>query len=116
MVLLKNDGILPLKGEGQKIAFIGKFAEKPRFQGGGSSHINSFKVTSALDAVKKYADVSYAQGYDVKEDKVDEAMFAEAVETAEHADIAVVFAGLPDAFESEGYDREHMRMPECRTG
>ena len=83
MVLLKNDGILPLKGEGQKIAFIGKFAEKPRFQGGGSSHINSFKVTSALDAVKKYADVSYAQGYDVKEDKVDEAMFAEAVETAE---------------------------------
>lgn len=115
MVLLKNDGILPLKGEGQKIAFIGKFAEKPRFQGGGSSHINSFKVTSALDAVKKYADVSYAQGYDVKEDKVDEAMFAEAVETAEHADIAVVFAGLPDAFESEGYDREHMRMPECQN-
>ena len=115
MVLLKNDGILPLKENGQKIAFIGKFAEKPRFQGGGSSHINSFKVTGALEAVKKYADVSYAQGYDVKEDKADEAMFAEAVAAAENSDIAVIFAGLPDAFESEGYDREHMRMPECQN-
>lgn len=115
MVLLKNDGILPLKENGQKIAFIGKFAEKPRFQGGGSSHINSFKVTGALEAVKKYADVSYAQGYDVKEDKADEAMLAEAVAAAENADIAVIFAGLPDAFESEGYDREHMRMPECQN-
>lgn len=115
MVLLKNDGILPLKENGQKIAFIGKFAEKPRFQGGGSSHINSFKVTGALEAVKKYADVSYAQGYDVKEDKADEAMLAEAVAAAENSDIAVIFAGLPDAFESEGYDREHMRMPECQN-
>lgn len=115
MVLLKNDGILPLKEDGQKIAFIGKFAEKPRFQGGGSSHINSFKVTGALEAVKKFTDVSYAQGYDVKEDKVDEAMLAEAVSAAENADIAVIFAGLPDAFESEGYDREHMRMPECQN-
>ena len=115
MVLLKNDGILPLKAGEQKIAFIGKFAEKPRFQGGGSSHINSFKVESALDAVKVYTEVTYAQGYDVKEDKIDEAMVKEAVETAENADVAVIFAGLPDAFESEGYDREHMRMPECQN-
>lgn len=115
MVLLKNDGILPLKAGEQKIAFIGKFAEKPRFQGGGSSHINSFKVESALDAVKAYTEVAYAQGYDVKEDKIDEAMVKEAVETAENADVAVIFAGLPDAFESEGYDREHMRMPDCQN-
>lgn len=115
MVLLKNDGILPLKAEGKKIAFIGKFAEKPRFQGGGSSHINSFKVTSALDAVKELTEVTYAQGYDVKEDVIDEIMFKEAVQTAQEADIAVIFAGLPDAFESEGYDRNHMRMPECQN-
>lgn len=115
MVLLKNDGILPLKAGEQKIAFIGKFAEKPRFQGGGSSHINSFKVESALDAVKAYTEVAYAQGYDVKEDKIDEAMVKEAVETAKNADVAVIFAGLPDAFESEGYDREHMGMPDCQN-
>ncbi len=115
MVLLKNDGILPLKAGEQKIAFIGKFAEKPRFQGGGSSHINSFKVESALDAVKAYAEVAYAQGYDVKEDKIDEAMVKEAVETAKNADVAVIFAGLPDAFESEGYDREHLSMPDCQN-
>lgn len=115
MVLLKNDGILPLKAGEQKIAFIGKFAEKPRFQGGGSSHINSFKVESALDAVKAYTEVAYAQGYDVKEDKIDEAMVKEAVETAKNADVAVIFAGLPDTFESEGYDREHMRMPDCQN-
>ena len=109
MVLLKNEGILPLKAQGQKIAFIGKFAEKPRFQGGGSSHINSFKITSALDAVKEVAEVTYAQGYElVKEDKIDEALLAEAVQTAKEADVAVIFAGLPDAFESEGYDRSHM--------
>ncbi|MGN0399964.1 MAG: glycoside hydrolase family 3 C-terminal domain-containing protein [Blautia sp.] len=115
MVLLKNDGILPLRTEGQKIAFIGKFAEKPRFQGGGSSHINSFKVESALEAVKEYTEVTYAQGYDVKEDKIEESMLKEAVETAKTADVAVIFAGLPDAFESEGYDREHMAMPDCQN-
>src|SRR5699024_753974 len=51
MVLLKNEGILPLSAKGKKIAFIGKFAESPRFQGGGSSHINSFKITSALKGI-----------------------------------------------------------------
>lgn len=115
MVLLKNEGILPLPKEGKKIAFIGKFAQKPRFQGGGSSHINSFKVTSALDAVKEITEVTYAQGYDVQEDKTDQAVLKEAVRAAEEADIAVIFAGLPDLFESEGYDRSHMRMPDCQN-
>ena len=95
--------------------FIGKFAESPRFQGGGSSHINSFKITSALEAVKDVAQVTYAQGYDVKEDVVDQAMLDQAVQTAKEADVAVIFAGLPDAFESEGYDRSHMRMPQCQN-
>ena len=115
MVLLKNEGVLPLPAQGKKIAFIGKFAETPRFQEGGSSHINSIKITSALEAVKEVAEVTYAQGYDVKEDVIDQAMLDQAVETAKEADVAVIFAGLPDAFESEGYDRTHMRMPDCQN-
>lgn len=114
MVLLKNDGILPLKKE-SKAAFIGKFADAPRYQGGGSSHINSTEVTGALEAVKEFAAVSYAQGYDTREDKTDEALLNEAVQVAKNADVAVIFAGLPDAFESEGYDRKHMAMPDCQN-
>lgn len=114
IVLLKNDkGILPLD-KNRKTAFIGLFAKEPRYQGGGSSHINSAKIDSALDCVKEYAEVSYAQGYITEEDKTDEALLREAVETAKAADTVVIFAGLPDSFESEGYDRTHMRMPECQ--
>lgn len=114
MVLLKNEGILPLK-KGSKIAFIGKFAEKPRYQGGGSSHVNSFKVESALSAAEGMADVIYAQGYDDDKDMVDEEMIRLAEEAAKKSDVAVIFAGLPDSFESEGYDRTHMRMPNCQN-
>ena len=113
MVLLKNeDGILPLSKE-DEIAFIGEFAEKPRFQGGGSSHINCFKTTGAVEAAKGLK-VTYAKGYDVAADDAPEAMIAEAVAAAKKAKAAVVFAGLPDAYESEGYDRTHMRMPDCQ--
>ena len=113
-VLLKNDdGILPLDAK-KKICFIGKFADKPRYQGGGSSHINSFKVVSAMDAVKDYCNVDYAQGYITEKDETDKKLLNEAVSCAKKNDIAVIFAGLPDAFESEGYDRKHMRMPECQ--
>jgi len=114
IVLLKNEGVLPLS-EHDDIAFIGKYAKTPRYQGGGSSHINSHKVTSALDAVEGMGHVTYAQGFDDKEDRTDEKLLAEAVETAKKAKIAVIFAGLPDAFESEGFDREHMRMPDCQN-
>lgn len=114
IVLLKNDGILPLQ-ESMKVAFIGKYAAKPRYQGGGSSHINSHKVTSAVDAAAGNPNVVYAQGFDDAADVVDEAMLAEAVDVAKNAEVAVIFAGLPDAFESEGFDREHMRMPACQN-
>lgn len=117
IVLLKNeDDILPLS-KGAKVAFIGKYAKKPRFQGGGSSHINCAKVTSALDAIAEAGieNVTFAKGFDDKEDVVDEALVKEAVEVAKSAEVAIVFAGLPDAFESEGFDREHMRMPECQN-
>ena len=116
MVLLKNeDQILPLNRE-DAIALIGEFAEKPRFQGGGSSHINCFKTTSALEAARaRNLKTVYARGYSVKEDTATEEMIAEAVAAAKQAKVAVVFAGLPDSYESEGYDRTHMRMPESQN-
>jgi len=115
IVLLKNEGdILPLSKE-KKVALIGKYAAAPHYQGGGSSHINSFRVDSALETLKEWADVVYAQGYDDAEDVTDEAMLREAVETARNAEAAVIFAGLPDSFESEGYDRKHLRMPDCQN-
>lgn len=120
IVLLKNeDSILPLSAD-KKAAFIGKYAKAPRYQGGGSSHINSFKVEAAMDAIGfcenvKEENIIFAQGYDDAEDVTDEALLAEAVEAAKHADVAVVFAGLPDNFESEGYDRKHMGMPDCQN-
>ncbi len=111
-ILLKNDNsLLPLDNS-KKIAFIGDFAQAPRYQGGGSSHINSFKVTSAIDAVKEFCEVEFAKGYDSSTDKVDEELIAEAVECAERNEIVIIFAGLTDIYESEGYDRKHMRMPD----
>lgn len=114
IVLLKNDGILPLQ-EGKKVAFIGKYAKAPRYQGGGSSHINSHKIISAMDMAADNPNISYAQGFIDEADRIDENLMAEAVEYARQAEVAVIFAGLPDAFESEGFDREHMRMPECQN-
>lgn len=113
MVLLKNEGVLPLSKE-DDIAFVGEFAKKPRFQGGGSSHINSFKTTSAVEAAEGLK-VTYAQGYSVDKDEATDEMIAEAVAAAKAAKVAVVFAGLPDAYESEGYDRTHMAMPACQN-
>jgi beta-glucosidase len=114
MVLLKNEeDLLPLSKEDQ-IAFIGEFAAKPRFQGGGSSHINCFKTTSAVEAAQGLK-VTYTQGYSVARDEATDEMIAEAVAAAKNAKAAVIFAGLPDSYESEGYDRTHMKMPACQN-
>lgn len=111
-VLLKNENdALPLASKG-KIAFIGAFAENPRYQGSGSSHINAYEVTPALAAVRSVAKVDYAKGFDPASNEVDPALQAEAVELAAQSDAAVLFIGLPDAFESEGFDRTHMRLPD----
>lgn len=115
MVLLKNEGILPLPESGKKIAFIGEFASNPRFQGGGSANVNPYRVVSALNAVKDITEVSYAQGFELTEDKRNDVLFQSALKAAAEADIAVIFAGLPESFESEGFDREHMGMPECQN-
>ena len=120
IVLLKNeDALLPLSAD-KKVAFIGKYAEEPRYQGGGSSHINSFKTESAMDAVEflatvKKENITFAKGFDDVEDKADEALDAKAVEAAANADVAGIFAGLPDSFESEGYDRTSMELPKCQN-
>lgn len=122
IVLLKNEAVLPLDPD-TSVAFIGKYANVPRFQGGGSSHINSHKVTSALDTVQAVnaeaaepvLHVTYAQGFRDDVDEADDALITEAVEAAKAAQVAVIFAGLPDSFESEGFDRSHMRMPDCQN-
>ncbi len=110
MVLLKNDSILPLS-EGTEIAVLGEMAERPRYQGSGSSQVNSYRVIRPLDELKKYASVSYSQGYSLDDDK-DFSKIESAVKTAEGKDAAVIIAGLPDSYESEGFDRRHLNLPE----
>ena len=114
IVLLKNEAVLPLE-EQENVAFIGGFVKNPRYQGGGSSHVNSFKVTSAWDALEEKKNVTYAEGFSSEKDEYDEKLAAEAIETAKKADKAIIFAGLPESFESEGYDRKHMHLPECQN-
>ncbi|HIT90662.1 MAG TPA: glycoside hydrolase family 3 C-terminal domain-containing protein [Candidatus Merdenecus merdavium] len=115
-VLLKNEeAILPLSKE-DEVVFIGDFARKPRYQGGGSSHINSFKVVSALEAAEKEGyQVAFAQGYPVEGVKEEGKLLDQAVLVAKKAKVAVVFVGLPDVMESEGVDRRHMKMPESHN-
>jgi beta-glucosidase len=111
MVLLKNEGLLPLD-KNTKIAFIGEFAASPRYQGAGSSQVNPTKITGALEAAAAYTQVTYSKGYDTNMcEEADAALQSEAVAAAKEADVCVIFAGLPPAYESEGFDREHMRMP-----
>ena len=107
-VLLKNeDGILPLQ-QGAKIAVIGAMAKSIRYQGSGSSHINPTKLSQPLDFLP---DALYAPGCDDRGDTTDD-LLAQAAKTAQEAEIAVIFAGLPDRYESEGFDRADMKMPD----
>ncbi|MEV4416385.1 glycoside hydrolase family 3 C-terminal domain-containing protein [Catellatospora sp. NPDC049609] len=110
-VLLKNDGgLLPLAG-GARIAVVGAFAKEPRFQGAGSSHINPHRLDDAYTRLAGHAEVAYAPGYARHSAEVDAALLADAVETARGADVAVVFVGLTENYETEGLDRTHLRLP-----
>ncbi|MDT3498797.1 glycoside hydrolase family 3 protein, partial [Bacillus toyonensis] len=116
MVMLQNeDSLLPLKKEGT-VAVIGEFAKQPRYQGGGSSHINPTKLESIFEEIEMVSgektNILFAQGYDLASDDVDKNMINEAKKIAENADTAVLFVGLPDRYESEGFDRKHLQMPE----
>ena len=113
VVLLKNEeNILPL-AEGTEVAVIGDFAQKPRYQGAGSSVVNPTRLDSALDVLSEVPLklVGYAQGYQ-RNNKQDEALKLEAVELAKQAKVVLIYAGLTEISETEGMDREHMRMPE----
>lgn len=111
MVLLKNDGILPLQGH-QRIAVIGRSAEKAHFQGGGSSHINATKIAvpfKELQSRAGNAELTYAEGYPT-DDSFRQDLIDQAVTLAQSADAALLFIALPVFKESEGYDRRDLDL------
>ena len=116
IVLLKNEnGILPLK-KGAKVAVIGEFAQRARYQGAGSSVVNPTKLDNAMDVIKNF-DLNVAgfeAGYP-RSGKGDPAMQAKAVELAKTADVVLLYIGLDEISESEGLDRAHMRLPQSQV-
>ena len=114
VVLLRNEhDTLPLRG-GQRIAVLGELAEHPQYQGGGSSHVNATRVDIPLDELRAALgneNVTYSPGYSKKRAGDDESLLADARTAAESADIAVVFVGLYEVDQSEGFDREHLDLP-----
>ncbi|MEV0354837.1 glycoside hydrolase family 3 C-terminal domain-containing protein [Nocardia sp. NPDC050697] len=109
-VLLKNDDQrLPL-APGGKVALVGLLADQPRYQGAGSSRVNPTRVRGLREGVAEYAEVSFAPGYR-KSDEGDDALLVEAVRVAEAAEVTIVCVGLTEIYESEGFDRDHMRLP-----
>ncbi|MGO4539697.1 beta-glucosidase [Paenibacillus sp. 2TAB19] len=116
MVLLKNESSLLPLSKGMKIAVIGPFAEKARYQGGGSSHIVPTRMDVPLQEIKQLAgdssSILYAKGFTLEGDLEDVVLTEEAKRAASEAEVAIIFAGLPDRYESEGYDRSHMRLPD----
>jgi beta-glucosidase len=113
MILLKNNGLLPLKGQ-QHIAVIGRAAENAHFQGGGSSHINPTKVAvpfKELQTQAGNAELTYAEGYPT-DNSFRQDMLDQAVTLAQSADVAVLYIALPTFKESEGYDRTDLDLTE----
>lgn len=111
MVLLKNNGILPLKGQ-THVAVIGRAAEQAHFQGGGSSHINPTKTAVPFNELKQRlgdAEFAYAEGYPTDNSSRQE-MIDEAVKVTKGSDVAVLYIALPTFKESEGYDREDLNL------
>ncbi|NNN29412.1 beta-glucosidase [Streptomyces sp. S3(2020)] len=115
-VLLKNDdGVLPLSS-GQRIAVIGEFAASPRYQAGGSSHLRPTRLDNALDEIRALAagrecPVEFAAGFTLDGTGDAESLREAAVRLARSSDVALVFAGLPESAESEGYDRDTLQLP-----
>lgn len=117
IVLLKNDNnILPLNpSQTGRIAVIGDMAKNPRYQGAGSSQVVPTQLETAWEELQKLAgdqlSMDFAQGYG-EEDIINEELIVEAQNKAQQSDIAIVFAGLPESYESEGADREHLELPQ----
>lgn len=115
MVLLKNDGILPLD-KSKKVAVIGEMAKTPRYQGAGSSQINPTHLDGAYDIlVAAGVNATYSQGYErtLAKAKKNPAHIEEAVAAAKNADTVLLFIGLTEDYESEGFDRTHMKLPDA---
>ena len=114
MVLMKNDNnLLPLKKDA-KVALIGEMAHTPRYQGAGSSLINPIRLDNAYQTMKDMGiDITFSKGYELKKAKAKKSMdlILEAKERARNADVAVVFVGLTDEYETEGADRHHLSIP-----
>ncbi|MFT4215432.1 MAG: glycoside hydrolase family 3 C-terminal domain-containing protein [Microbacterium sp.] len=114
-VLLKNDGeVLPLATSDTPLAVIGEFARTPRYQGGGSSRVNARLVDAALPAIESVTgadSVRFAPGYTLDGLGDEQGLIAEAVHAARESHTALVFLGLPEEEESEGYDRPHISLP-----
>lgn len=116
VVLLRNEGgLLPLAPE-TSIAVIGEFARTPRYQGAGSSQINPSRLDSALNSLRENASgaVTFAPGFTLAEgaEATEGAdLVGEAVAAAGDAAVALVFLGLPDSDESEGFDRVDIELP-----
>ena len=116
ITLLKNENqVLPVTKEKYKrVAIIGEFSTAPRYQGNGSSEVKPTQLDKVLDIIKnkygKEIKISYAQGYKLSDDN-DLSLIEEAEKVAASADVALVFAGLPLHYESEGIDRTHIDMP-----
>lgn len=111
MVLLKNNGILPLQ-QPRHIAVIGRSAESSHFQGGGSSHINPTEIAIPFDELKAQAgnaELTYAEGYPANNSSQPQ-MIEQAVGIAQVADVAILYIALPAFKESEGYDRQDLDL------
>ena len=114
MVLLKNEGgLLPFSPR-DRIAVIGCFAKDARYQGGGSSRVNAYRVPTMPEVTKSFENVSYYDGT-ASDVEADPERLREAVAAAKEADIAVIFAGVPPVMESEGFDRWTMKLPRCQN-
>ncbi|GGI44178.1 beta-glucosidase-like glycosyl hydrolase [Agromyces flavus] len=119
VVLLRNeDATLPLRA-GQRVAVIGELAVDPQYQGGGSSNVNATRVDVPLDEIRRALGddrVAYAAGYERAADEATrDALLAEARAAAASADVVVVFAGLYEIDQSEGFDREHLDLPSAQV-
>ena len=119
IVLLKNDGTLPVNADtDRKLLVIGNLAVNPSYYGGGSGHMNGYRIDRPLDEIRKIAgdEVDFAKGYETKGgfppvDVPDQALITEAVRKASSSDIVFFFAGLEYCYESEGYDRADTQLP-----
>ncbi|MEK3834117.1 MULTISPECIES: glycoside hydrolase family 3 C-terminal domain-containing protein [unclassified Paenibacillus] len=115
MVLLKNDDqLLPLQKQG-KLAVIGAFAKHPRYQGAGSSRVNPTQLEVPMDEIAKTASqarVQYAEGYSLDSGEINAQLIQEAKKVAGESEVAILFVGLPEKYDAEGVDREHLKLPD----